>query len=89
MNKNPVVATQRGFFMTPALCVVLVCSTLEFEVGQHLCVSRLNDSATGVQRRRRRGQACPLLTLPFSMAGEYGLGCVIDGQRVNHKRVYR
>jgi hypothetical protein len=38
MNKNPVVATQRGFFMGAAFCWALTCCTPEFGFNQNKIV---------------------------------------------------
>jgi hypothetical protein len=38
MNKNPAVATQRGFFMSAALCGGLACCTPEFGFNQNKIV---------------------------------------------------
>jgi hypothetical protein len=39
MNKNPVVATQRGFFMGAAVCWALPCCTPEFGFSQKAIVN--------------------------------------------------
>ena len=45
MNKNPVVATQRGFFMGAALCADLACCTPEFGFRQKAII---DFSAAGI-----------------------------------------